>query len=72
MHTLSATPPPPLERARDRLRRSGIMGHDCYDDLAAPGWISYRRSRARFLGRPEPPVPPVAHGDSRIPSGDGR
>lgn len=72
MHTAPTAPTPPLERARDRLRLSAAIGHACYDDLAAPGWASYRSSRARFLGRPEPRISPDAEESPPIPPSDGR
>lgn len=49
--TTSALGMLPLERATDRLERSAGSAQDCFDDLAAPGWDSFRQSRARFLDR---------------------
>jgi hypothetical protein len=47
----SALEVPPLERATDRLERSAGAAQDGFDDLGAPGWDAFRRSRARFLDR---------------------
>jgi hypothetical protein len=40
-----------LKRASDRLHGLAGTAEACYDDLAAPSWESYRRSRERFLDR---------------------
>jgi hypothetical protein len=45
----------PYERASERLRRQYDAGLAVYDDLAAPSWEAFLRSRQRFLNAVRPP-----------------
>jgi hypothetical protein len=55
-----------VERARARLRSQYDAGLTGYDDLAAPGWDAFLRSRRRCLDRETaalaaPPPPGERH-----------
>jgi len=62
---VTAHPHSPLERARSRLRRAMGTADACEDDLACPGWASFRNSRATFLTQAGSPG--VDRGPDRTP-----
>jgi hypothetical protein len=46
---------PYVARAGERLGRQYDAGLAVYDDLAAPSWEAFQRSRRRFLNAVRPP-----------------
>jgi hypothetical protein len=49
MTTIARGAMPRVEGASERLRRDDDAGLTGYDDLAAPSWDAFLRSRRRFL-----------------------